>query len=145
MQHPKTVSEYIAHAPKEQRTRLRTIRAAIKKAAPKAEEKISYGMPYYGLYGRLAYFAAAKKHVGLYLMPPMIAEHKKELKNYETSTATIQFPNDKPLPIPLIKKLLKSAVEKNVKKALRICSRGHEFMAPGPCPVCWPGRLKKKK
>ncbi len=145
MKKPTTVTGYIAAAPKEQRSRLKALRSAIKKAAPTAEEKLSYGMPYYGLYGRLAYFASAKQHIGLYLMPPMIAEHKKELKDYVTSTATIQFPNDRPLPMPLIRKLLKIAVHKNVKKAFRICSRGHEFMAPGPCPTCWPGRLKKKK
>ena len=51
-----------------------------KAAAPKAEEQISYGMPYYGYKGRLAYFAYAKHHIGLYAMPPIVKDHAKELR-----------------------------------------------------------------
>jgi uncharacterized protein YdhG (YjbR/CyaY superfamily) len=57
----KTVDAYIEAAPKEARTKLKEIRRIIRAAAPKAEEKISYWMPYYGYYGRLAYFRLAKK------------------------------------------------------------------------------------
>ena len=62
---PKDVDSYISAAPKEVRTKLRELRAAIRAVAPKAEERISYGMPYYGYKGRLVYFAHAKKHIGL--------------------------------------------------------------------------------
>jgi uncharacterized protein YdhG (YjbR/CyaY superfamily) len=116
MKKAKTVAAYIAAAPKELRGRLAALRAAIKSVAPKAEERISYGMPYYGYKGRLAYFLAAKKHIGLYVMPPIVAEHKKELKGYETATATVRLPNDKPLPIALIKKLIRAGVKKNEAK-----------------------------
>ena len=111
-----TVDAYIAAAPKEVRGRLAKLRAAIKAAAPKAEERMSYGMPYYGHKGRLAYFAAAKHHVGLYIPPPVIAQHAKELKGYHTATATVRFPNAKPLPLALIKKLVRARIKVNEGK-----------------------------
>ena len=143
MKKVQSVNAYIAAAPEEVRAKLRAIRAAIKKAAPKAEEKISYGMPYYAYQGRLAYFAYAKQHIGLYAMPPVVQDHQKELKKYRTSTATIRFPLKEKLPVALIKKLVKAGVKNNEMK--KICSRGHAFTGRGPCPVCWPGRLKKGK
>ena len=80
------VDAYIAAAPKEVQSKLQALRAAIKAAAPKAEEQISYGMPYYGYKGRLAYFAYAKHHIGLYAMPPIVKDHAKELRKYKTAT-----------------------------------------------------------
>lgn len=119
MKRAASVQEYITSAPEEVQGKLREIRAVIKEAAPEAEEKISYSMPYYGYHGRLAYFAAAKHHVGLYIPPPIIQNHKEELRDYITSVSAVQFPIDKPLPIPLIKKLIKARMkhnEKNKKK-----------------------------
>jgi len=119
MKKAKTVDSYIANAPEEIRERLKDIRNAIKKAAPYALEKISYGMPYYGYKGRLAYFAYAKKHIGFYVPPPIIEDHKKELEDYKTAMATVRFPNNKKLPLSLIKKLVKARVrwnDKNSKK-----------------------------
>ena len=113
---PQNVAAYIAATPVETRARLKALRKAIKQAAPKAEEKLSYQMPYYGYLGRLAYFAVWKKHIGLYIPPPAVAEHKRELKKYVTNRATVQFPHDKPLPIALIKKLVKSRVKWNEAK-----------------------------
>lgn len=108
-----TVDEYIASAPKEVQGKLREIRKAIKEVAPATEEKMSYGMPYYGYKGRLAYFAYTKNHIGFYVIPPTIEHHQEELKKYETSTATIRFPLDQELPITLIKKLVKVGVQRN--------------------------------
>jgi uncharacterized protein YdhG (YjbR/CyaY superfamily) len=113
MKKPTSVSEYISSFPKEIQVRLKEMRSAIKSAAPKAEEKISYSMPYYGYKGRLAYFSAAKKHIGLYVMPPTVQDFKEELKGYETAKATIKFPLDKKLPSTLIKKLIKHGVKAN--------------------------------
>ena len=110
---PKDVAAYIAGAPKEVRGKLKELRATIRKMAPDAEERISYGMPYYGYKGRVAYFAAFKKHIGLYVPSPVTEEHKKELKDYETAKATIRFPIEKPLPIALVKKLIKARMKKN--------------------------------
>ena len=107
------IDEYIAAAPEEVRDKLVKLRAAIRASAPKAEERISYGMPYYSYKGRLAYFRHAKKHIGLYVPPPVIEEHKKELEGYETSMATVRFPINKALPIALIKKLIKARLKKN--------------------------------
>ncbi len=111
----KDVDEYIANAPKEVQEKLKQLRKAIKSVASDANEKISYGMPYYDYKGRLVYFAFAKKHIGLYIPPPIIEQHKNELKDYVTAKSTVQFPLDKNLPIALIKKLVKARVEWNSK------------------------------
>ena len=116
MPKPKDVDAYIATVPKEVRSKLKEIRAAIRKAAPGAEESISYGMPYYSYKGRLAYFRLSKKHIGLYIPPPIIEEHKSDLEDYETATATVRFPLDKELPVVLIKKLIKARMKKNEAK-----------------------------
>lgn len=113
----KTVEAYIVAAPPKYRGLLRQMRACIRKAAPKAQEKISYGMPYYAHKGRLAYFALAKTHLGLYIPPPILQAHRKELRAYSTSnSATVRFPLDKKLPRALIQKLVKARVKWNEKK-----------------------------
>jgi len=109
----KDVDEYIALAPKEVRDKLKEFRATIKAAAPSAQERISYGMPYYDYKGRLVYFGLSKKHIGLYIPTPVVEEHKSELKGYETSKATVRFPLNKKLPVSLIKKLIKVRIKKN--------------------------------
>jgi uncharacterized protein YdhG (YjbR/CyaY superfamily) len=106
------VDEYIALAPKEVQDKLKEFRATIKTAAPSAQERISYGMPYYYYKGRLVYFGISKKHIGLYIPTPVLEEHKSELKGYGTTKATVRFPLDKKLPVMLIKKL-KVRVKKN--------------------------------
>ena len=113
---PKTEEAYIAAAPIHMGFKLRALPKAIRQAAPQAEEKISYRMPYYGYKGRLAYFAAFKKHIGLYIPSPVVAEHKRELKGYVTAMATVQFPIERPIPISLVKKLVKARVKKNEAK-----------------------------
>lgn len=113
MKKARDVEEYIATAPLEVQDKLGQLRAIILGVAPEAEEKISYGMPYYGYKGRLAYFAYAKHHIGLYLMPPVIENHAQELHDYVTSKATVQLPLDEKLPVALIKTLLRAGVAKN--------------------------------
>lgn len=119
MKKAKNVEEYIDFAPKETQAKLKELRKAIKSTAPKAMEKISYGMPYYDYLGRLAYFSINKAHIGLYIMTPILEEHKKEVKEYATSKATLRFPLSKKLPIALIKKLIKAGIKKNQKKNKR--------------------------
>lgn len=116
---PKTVDEYIKNSPKEFQRKLIELRTVIKKAAPHAEEKISYGMPYYGFNGRLVYFRLSKNHIGLYIPPPVIQEFKKELKEYKTAMATIRFSLDKKLPLSLIGKLVRSRSKLNEKAKKR--------------------------
>ena len=116
MKKAKDVNEYIAKAPKDVRGKLKELRAIIKAAAPKAEERISYGMPYYAYKGRVAYFRHWKAHLGLYVPTPVIEEHKTDLKGYVTAKATVRFPLNKKLPITQIKKLIKARVKKNEEK-----------------------------
>ncbi len=112
----KTVDAYIANAPASARKKLKEVRAAIRKAAPKAEEKISYSMPYYGYLGRLVYFRLGKGYIGLYIPSPVVDEHKKELKGYYAVAATVHLPLDKKIPVGLIQKLVKARMKKNLAK-----------------------------
>jgi uncharacterized protein YdhG (YjbR/CyaY superfamily) len=116
MKKAKDIEAYIAGAPKWVRGKLKEMRRAIREAAPAAEERISYGMPYYHYKGRLAYFGIAKAHIGLYIPTPIIEEHKKELAGYEAFNATVRFPLDKKLPVALIKRLVKARMKMNEAK-----------------------------
>ena len=124
MKRPQTVEAYIAAAPKEVQGKLGALRAAIRSVAPDAVERISYGMPYYGYKGRLAYFRLSKNHIGLYLPPPVIQAHKKDLEDYETATATIRFPLGDKLPVVLIKKLVKARMKLNEAKKGKLKHHG---------------------
>jgi uncharacterized protein YdhG (YjbR/CyaY superfamily) len=112
-QKPKDVDAYIEAAPRAVRAKLKELRAMIRKTAPAAEEKLSYGMPYYAYHGRLAYFSIWKEHIGLYIPTPVLKEHEKELRSYETTSATVRLPLGKKLPAALIRKLVKARMAKN--------------------------------
>ena len=108
----KNVDEYIAGAPKDMQARLTALRNAIRSAAPKAEERISYGMPYYHYKGRLVYFQLWKKHIGLYAIgAPVLKQHESELDDRVMNKGTVRFPLDEKLPVALIKKLVKAQVK----------------------------------
>jgi uncharacterized protein YdhG (YjbR/CyaY superfamily) len=109
------VGAYIAAAPKKAQPLLRQLRAVIKEAAPKAEERISYKMPSYQFHGRLVYFAVFKDHIGLY--PAGYAEKYAELRKYMSGKGTLRFPLDQPLPARLITKLIKQRVKENEAKS----------------------------
>jgi uncharacterized protein YdhG (YjbR/CyaY superfamily) len=113
MKPAKNVDEYIAQAPIEVQEKLQELRAVIRTTAPCAEERISYGMPFYDYKGRLVYFQLWKKHIGFYIPTPVLEEHKSELEGYETTKATVRFPLDENLPLDLIKKLVEARVRKN--------------------------------
>ncbi len=110
---PKNVDEYIAKAPKAVQFHLQEIRRAIRQLAPDAKESISYNMPYYSYQGRLVWFASMKGYIGLYLRPPVIAEHERDLIAYTTTKSAVHFPLGKKLPLPLIKKLVRARMRKN--------------------------------
>ena len=114
---PKTVDEYIAACPKDVQTMLKKVRATIRKAAPDAEEKISYQMPAYALKGVLVNFAAQQKHLGFYPTSSGIAAFKKELSFYETGKGSVQFPYDNPVPYGLIERIVKFRVKENLEPA----------------------------
>ena len=114
---PENVDKYISGYPVNVKKLMNELRAAIKKAAPDAEEKISYRMPAYTYKGMLLYFAAHTNHLGFYPMKSTIEAFKEELKTYNCSKGTVQFPLDKPLPLSLISKMVKFRVNENLAKA----------------------------
>jgi uncharacterized protein YdhG (YjbR/CyaY superfamily) len=108
-----TIDEYIQTFPNHVQAILQQIRLAIQKAAPKATEKISYGMPTFFLEGNLVHFAAFKNHIGFYPVPSGIEKFKKELSKYKGAKGSVQFPLDKPIPLGLISKIVKFRVQEN--------------------------------
>lgn len=117
MPKPKNVKAYIAAAPLPARSMLKQLRAAVKSAAPKATEGMSYGMPYYSYRGRLIYFAAFKHHIGLYVMGRSQRMYLREAKKYKKTKATLQFPLGTKIPVALVKKLVKARAAENDKMA----------------------------
>jgi uncharacterized protein YdhG (YjbR/CyaY superfamily) len=113
----KTIDEYIATFPMDVQRKLDEMRATIKETAPEATEKISYQMPTFYLNGNLVYFAAFKNHIGFYPIPTGIEKFKKELSVYKTTKGAVQFPLDQPLPLDLVRKIVKFRVAENLKKA----------------------------
>ncbi len=104
---PKTIDAYIKTFPKNVQKVLEKMKQTIKRAAPRAEETISYQMPTFKLNGRpLVYFAGWKNHIGFYPIPSGIAAFKKELAPYKKAKGSVQFPLDKPIPYDLVKKIV---------------------------------------
>ena len=108
------VEKYIGTHPKEVQKVLRQVRETIRKAAPNAEETISYGIPTFKLNGNLVHFAAAKNHIGFYPAPSGIEAFKKELAGYKGAKGSVQFPLNKPMPLALITKIVKYRVKENL-------------------------------
>jgi len=107
----KTINEYLAAVSPDKRAALEKLRRAIRAAAPKAEECISYGVPAFRLNGKfLVAFGAAAKHCSFYPGVFPIDAYKKELKGFGTSKGTIRFPADRPLPGVLVRKLVKARI-----------------------------------
>ena len=113
---PKTIDDYLARLPHDQRAALQKLRRAIQAAAPKAVECISYQIPAFRQGRMLVGFGAARNHCAFYPMSSsIVAAHKNELEGYDTSKSTIRFPAEKPLPAGLVKKLVKARLAENAK------------------------------
>ncbi len=108
------VDEYISKAPPELQGRLRTVHRAIREAALEASEGFGYGIPYHSYKGRLAWFGLFKTHVGLYLRPPTIQEHKDELAGHSATKSCVRFPIGEEPPVALIKMLVRARLRSNV-------------------------------
>lgn len=113
----KNIDEYIATMPKEVQEKLMALRAAIKKAAPEAQETIKYAIPTFVLKGNLVHFAAYKNHIGFYPAPSGLEAFRKELAGYKGSKGAVQFPLDQPIPLGLVTKIVKFRVKENLEKA----------------------------
>jgi uncharacterized protein YdhG (YjbR/CyaY superfamily) len=111
------IDEYIAGFPDDVQKSMQKVRAAIKKAAPRAEEAISYQIPTFKLNGNLIHFAGYKNHIGLYPGSGAIEEFEDELTGYKLSKGTVQFPLDKPMPVGLINRITKFCVQRNLSKS----------------------------
>jgi uncharacterized protein YdhG (YjbR/CyaY superfamily) len=109
------VEAYLAKVPEPARTTLQKVRATIRSVVPaEATEGLSYGMPAFRYKGALVAYAAFKDHCSFFPMQSsLLDEMKDELKNYRTSKGTLQFPQDKPLPAALLKKMVKLRVAEN--------------------------------
>lgn len=111
------VKEYIAKFPKEVQKILEQLRQTIRKAAPEAEESISYAMPAFKLNGKpLIYFAGYENHIGLYATPSGHAAFEKELSKYKQGKGSVQFPLGEPIPLDLISRIVKFRLQGNVEK-----------------------------
>ncbi|MBE0572107.1 MAG: DUF1801 domain-containing protein [Ignavibacteriaceae bacterium] len=111
-----TIDEYVKTFPKDIQKILGTVRQAIKKSAPKAQEAISYQIPTFRLNGNLVHFAAFKNHIGLYPGSEAIRVFKKEISSYKSSKGAIQFPIDNSMQLSLISKIVKYRVNVNSAK-----------------------------
>lgn len=110
----KSIDDYINQYPDEIKSKLETIRATIMKAAPKATEVISYGMPAFKQNKVLVYFAVNKNHIGFYPTANPIKVFSKELEAYKTSKGAIQFPLDEKIPLALVSKITKFRVKEDI-------------------------------
>lgn len=112
MNNTQTIDDFIKTYPDEVQKVLEELRSTIRTLAPDATEKIGYGIPTFQLKGKnLVHFSAYKTHVGLYPGAQAIEDFKAELSQYETSKGTIQFPLDKPLPMELIKRIVRHRIQ----------------------------------
>jgi uncharacterized protein YdhG (YjbR/CyaY superfamily) len=112
----RNIDDYMDRFPKEVQQLLKKMRLTIKKAAPKAKETISYGIPSFTLDGSLVWFAAFKSHIGFYPGTLAITAFKKELSPYKVGKGSIQFQFDEPLPLALVSRIVKFRVKQNLSK-----------------------------
>jgi uncharacterized protein YdhG (YjbR/CyaY superfamily) len=112
-----TVDDYMAACPPKVRAILSRIRSTVRKAAPDAEERISYRMPSFVQNGALVYYAAFKNHIGLY--PPVRGDAKllKDVAKYANEKGNLRFPLDEPIPYGLISRIVKARAKENRRTA----------------------------
>ena len=112
----KNIDEYIATFPPGVQIILQELRQTINNSAPGVEERISYGIPTFGLNGNLVHFGAYKKHIGFYPTPSGILHFKDDLLNYQVSKGTVKFSLDRPMPYDLIKRIVEFRVTETRSK-----------------------------
>lgn len=112
----KNIDDYVDRCPRDVQRLLTQMRLTIRKAAPEANEKISYGIPTLALDGNLVHFAAFKNHIGFYPTPSAITAFSKQLSSYKRSKGAVQFPLDKALPLALVSRMVKFRVKEKLNK-----------------------------
>jgi uncharacterized protein YdhG (YjbR/CyaY superfamily) len=111
----KTIDAYIDSFPPDVRKVLQLLRQTIQEEVPEAQEAIKYGMPTFVFHGNLVLFAAWKNHIGFYPITTEMEASIEELAAYKTTgKGTIQFPLNKPLPLPLIRKIVAFRVKEHL-------------------------------
>jgi uncharacterized protein YdhG (YjbR/CyaY superfamily) len=113
---PKNITEYINAAPKEAQEKLREMRGCIREAAPGAKESLKWGKPAFSYRRILVMFAAFKHHIGFYPTPSAVSAFAKDLSKFAAAGASIRFPLDKPLPLPLIRKITAFRVRESIEE-----------------------------
>jgi uncharacterized protein YdhG (YjbR/CyaY superfamily) len=114
---PGDFDDYRKRFPKDAQRALREVRLAVKKAAPRAQETISYNLPAFALDGKpVVWFGAFKAHIGFYPGAAAIAAFENDLSKYETARGSARFPLDRPLPLGLITRIVKFAVRRSAQK-----------------------------
>ena len=113
---PNSITEYINAAPKEARTKLREMRACIRASAPGAKESLKWRMPAFSYRRILVTFAAFKHHIGFYPTPSAVKAFANALSKFVTAKGSIQFPLEKPLPLPLIRKITAFRVRESIEE-----------------------------
>lgn len=109
-----TTVRLLAPLSEPERTALLALRAAIRKAAPEAEEYVGYGIPAFRQDGALVSFGAAKKHLSFYVQSPKVMEaFASELTGFETSKGAIRFTPDTPIPEALVAKIVAARLAEN--------------------------------
>jgi len=114
-----TIDQYIEVLPGHVRHLLTELRATVRRAAPAATEKISYGVPTFDFHGNLVHFAAFKHHIGFYPTPSGIEAFKDELNEYKVAKGSVQFPIDEPLPLDLVARIVQFRVRENTDKSVK--------------------------
>lgn len=111
-----SIDEYIAACPEQSQSYVQKIREIVKSVAPKAKEKISYQIACFELNGKnLVHFAGWKKHVSLYPVPAGSEAFNEEISNFADGKGTVKFPLDEPLPLKLIRQIVKYRVADNLQ------------------------------
>src|SRR5260370_9717457 len=111
----RSINEYINATPKEAQKKLREMRSCIRAAAPGAKEGLKWGMPAFSYRRILVTFAAFEHHIGFYPTPSAVRAFAKDLSKFATASTSIQFPLEKPLPLPLIRKITAFRVRESIE------------------------------
>jgi uncharacterized protein YdhG (YjbR/CyaY superfamily) len=105
-----TVDDYLAAMPAETRAKLERLRRTVRQEAPDAVEKISYGIPTFVLHGNLVHYAGYENHIGFYPGSEAIRHFADRLEGFETGKSTVRFPLDRPLPLELVRDIVRFRV-----------------------------------